>query len=416
MQFLSSFMLYAIASGLNRGAVFLIMPLLAYSLNGKDYGELSLFFVSSQLLIPLITLNFSSVIARDIYEKKQSVTASLLSFNCILLFSFIILILLYSFFYSKYILLFCYAVIESFFIINSTYIRYTKGAYSFVKVTFVKFSVLVAFFIMAYVFDRSLLSSYNFIVFVFIISTATSVIFFWRFFHILMIKKSLLYLVKNSGLLTFGIFLLPHVFSQWAISGLDKYVIKLNYSPEILGVYAFGYSIASLYMLVNSSLALYIPQICLKSNDNFKSDRFYFIYFILVTLIFTSFLMFGFVFFIYYDGQFSGDNLFNEVFIPVSFGLYMMSFYYYYNSVVFFERNVKFINNTTFFVSIITAICLLLFVPKFGFMAASWITMYSYLLYFVIFSFKCRTMGIWRIYIPISMLFVFYFVLNVFLN
>ena len=107
-------MLYAIASGLNRGAVFLIMPLLAYSLNGKDYGELSLFFVSSQLLIPLITLNFSSVIARDIYEKKQSVTASLLSFNCILLFSFIILILLYSFFYSKYILLFCYAVIESF--------------------------------------------------------------------------------------------------------------------------------------------------------------------------------------------------------------------------------------------------------------------------------------------------------------
>ncbi|EFO3432575.1 polysaccharide biosynthesis protein, partial [Escherichia coli] len=66
-----NFILYGLSVGLNRGIVFFLLPLAGYFLNKNDFGTFSLIIITSQLLIPILTINVSSVIAREFLDAKE---------------------------------------------------------------------------------------------------------------------------------------------------------------------------------------------------------------------------------------------------------------------------------------------------------------------------------------------------------
>lgn len=75
-------------------------------------------------------------------------------------------------------------------------------------------------------------------------------------------------------MLLFSIGLLPHTLSQWVSSSSDRFFVKLYTNDIELGYYSFSYSLAAIFMIVNSSLALGIPQLCVKNFIYFNSKNF----------------------------------------------------------------------------------------------------------------------------------------------
>ncbi|MGI3391592.1 hypothetical protein [Acinetobacter baumannii] len=85
-----NFILYGLASAFNRGGVFLILPLLAALLSVVDYGKFSLYMTVVQLLVPLISLNISLLVGREIYEKPIVVKSFVVLFNRFSIFTIIV--------------------------------------------------------------------------------------------------------------------------------------------------------------------------------------------------------------------------------------------------------------------------------------------------------------------------------------
>ncbi|MGR5464695.1 hypothetical protein IHC88_04215 [Photobacterium damselae subsp. damselae] len=376
------FIIYGLSVGINRGLFFILMPILAKILTLDDFAIFSICLVSSQLLIPILTVNCSSIISREYYEKKY-VAEFYYEIVCLFLTILIMLLTLLMLFFNNYKLYFVvFTLMEAGFFITSTFVRfkYDEKPEFFLYFSLVKLFIVASGFLILFKIDSIDLIS------ILLLLSFSNIHFllFYFIYHLSKKNYNLNIVIHDTKYLVFAIALLPHVLSQWIISGMDRFFVKYYQSTEQLALYSIGYSIASVYMLVNSALALALPQLCVKNNSAYKDMSFKKYFFIVISLLSFVFLIFGkLLVFYFYD-----NNLYvYQVYISVFVGLYFLSYYYYYSSIVFYERNTYFISKSTIFVAVITLL-MLVFISMVNAKYISFVTMLSYLLYFSVVYFK----------------------------
>lgn len=386
-----SFIIFAIATGLNRGSFFILMPLFALMMPVEVFGELSLSFTTSQLLAPLLSLNVAVIISREIYERRIvsfSFNSVLILFSlCVIASSFAIFMV----FENLSSLVVCLAASEALFLLVSTYVRYIKEPKYFLIITFVKCLTVALLYValsvgfISYSGDKLIFV----IIISFVLANLISTVFFWPIcacFRAGLLARMYSFLKTNKMLFLFAFTMLPHVVAQWAMAGFDRFIIKYFYDELALGIYALSYSLASLYMLVNSALGLALPQLCVKNYEGFVLKRYFYVLFSAITAIW---LLFSFsLFFIVpvFFTELDRDSI--RIALVLLVGFYLMSFYYYFSSIVFYKRDVFFLSASTVASACVSIVLATAFTYHWGIIGAASAQVFSYFCYLVLVSSK----------------------------
>lgn len=374
--------LYGLASGFSRGGMFLILPLLASFLSIADYGQFSLYIVIVQLLIPFVSVNISSIIGREVYERFRT-TLFFTAFFCrVALVIILLCAVAYSFFPLYSFLIMIYAMLEAIFLLVTTLVRFRSSAYNYFILCMSKMVLLIALLGSLYLYDVELLSHVNVLLIVFaasnivVIAPYIKIVFGVNVSTVTMFSK----ISAQKAIILFALGILPHTVAQWVMSGSDRFFVKYFNGDELLGYYSFSYAVAAMYMIINSSLALGIPQICVKNFQLFCTRKFYLTFFAAISL-----LWFGAVVVINFSLYFLKlkYNL-SEIFWVIYFilvGLYFLSFYYYYSSYLFYDRHAGQLSAITIMTAVLNVVLVVILTPLFGIQGTALSTTISYFAY-----------------------------------
>lgn len=389
---MKKFLVLGIASGLNRAGVFLLSPIIALFISIEEYGQLSLFLTVSSLLVAFFTLNLSSVIAREVYSDLVGVLRYLKLYNSIAISLLIFIILFSSLYDCLFVCFLFYIVFDGLFLVNSTYLRYRVGDLVFFIITLVKFlfitlslTTYLAFFVEGD-FNPS-------IVFILLGLSNFPAIFCGLRFAKLNVKNNRLHL--NKKYMVFSILLLPHVVAQWISSGVDRYFVDWFFDPITLGYYSFSYSLASVFMLVNASLSLSLPQIAVKNITNYMSVTFFSKLSVVITLIYCLFVLTLYLLIPNIESYYGFPVLLLSLIILS--GLYVLCFYTYYSSILFYERKAKLLSSLSIFLAILTLLLLYPISYFWGVVGTALVTFFSYSIYAVSVAYCVSRSNVYKI-------------------
>jgi len=385
---MKNFILYGVATGFNRASAFIIIPLLSPLLTVDDFGSFTLYMIAVQFFVPFLSLNISSIIAREAIENWRTTLNFVIAFNklsglFVLLLSIVILIKANIIFLAVF-----YAMLEAIFLVNTTLIRFKSKVEYFFIFSLMKLILLALLLGIAWVLSFRLLEDINYLILIFALSNIViifpySKITFKFNFGLHGIIK---YLQKNKGMLFFALSLLPHIVAQWVISGSDRFIINLFSNNDELGIYSFAYSVAAIFMLINSALALGMPQYCVNHYEYYSTKAFYKKYFIVISVLWLLFVGAILSVFPYFPEKYSYEKAL-PVFLLVALGMYFLSFYYYFSSIIFYERKAKELSLITIKVAVINVIVAFLLTLWLGILGTALSTTISYFIYtFMAFS------------------------------
>ena len=381
------FIVFGVASGLNRAGMFLLIPILAIYLSPSDFGELSLFLVSATLLSTVCSLNISSIIAREVYEDLFGVVRYVSFFNFFLINILSIFICLMFIKNSLIVVFVVFIISEALFLVNSTYVRFKGCAISYLNLTILKFTIVIISFSMSFVYFEGLVSNVSYVLFLLAFSNVPILWLSIRFFLINATFKVFFFKrIKirrcNGKYFIFAMTLVPHIIAQWINSSADRFFIKTICSSEELGVYSFAYSLSSVLLIVNAALALGLPQLCMKDKEFYSSNKMYGIIFILLSVCYIFFLValrFIVPLFEYYD-----PNAVLDLIYVISSGIYFLSFYVYFSAIIFYERKGVLISKITVFTCFFSLLFLYPLTYLFGIFGTAIVTLLSYFIYMLI--------------------------------
>lgn len=375
-------LLYGLASGFNRGGMFLILPLLSSLLSISDYGRFSLYIVLVQVLVPLISLNIVSIIGREIFEKYRVTVFFTVAFVRFASVSILLCIVGYILFQSVALLIIIYALMEAIFLIISTFVRFKNSAENYFYTCISKMVLLVVLLVSLFFLSREYLSDVNILIIIFTLSNLSIAIPFLKFLMGIKIKNNKLATVlkKQGAIIIFAVGILPHTLAQWVTSGADRFFVKYFGGDIQLGYYSYGYAIAAVYMVVNSALALGMPQLCVQKFSSYTTDKFFNRYKYSVTAAWLSFFM------VVNVGLFTIKTKYNvaELYWVIYFvlvGMYFLSYYYYYSSYLFYARKSRLLSGITITTALLNIALILALTPIFGIKGTAISTAGSYGIY-----------------------------------
>ncbi|MFH4150830.1 polysaccharide biosynthesis protein, partial [Acinetobacter baumannii] len=112
-----------------------------------------------------------------------------------------------------------------------------------------------------FIYDKQIIVSIKNLIMIFSFSNLSIVYYLVKTSFSFSFKRMFVIISNYKSMLLFSIGLLPHTLSQWVSSSSDRFFVKLYTNDIELGYYSFSYSLAAIFMIVNSSLALGIPQL-----------------------------------------------------------------------------------------------------------------------------------------------------------
>ncbi|MPS31255.1 MULTISPECIES: lipopolysaccharide biosynthesis protein [unclassified Salinivibrio] len=399
-----SLLLYGVSVALNRAGMLLLVPLSAIYVKPVFLGDLNIYLVTSSLLSVILTMNISVIIAREYYEDKCGVMHFVNMHNFIMLFMIFALFLVSPFFYSNTLYwVVGFVLSECLFIVNSNLIRFQKGPYEYFKLTLLKFLFLLISFYFSVkqlgLRDNDLVLTIVIIIFVCNLGCS----FLTRDVVCLLKKPREVISLKresfNSSYLIFAISLIPHSIAQWFNSSFDRLFVKWFFGSEKLGLYSFSYSVASLLLLVSSSYALGLPQLCVTNLKLVGSSKFYRIFFVINSVFLWGFIYLAKIVLPYFS-NYDNKDIFSFVVI-LSCGLYFLFFYLYFSSSLFYERKGSLISKITFFVCLYSVFSLYPLSSYFGLLGVCMVTLSAYVIYMLLVSYYSFFASYRRVLSPI---------------
>lgn len=244
--------LYTFGDFLNKGIIFLTIPIFSRILSVEDYGVLSIYQLFYSVLIVLLTLNFPGAVTQRLFEKKENENLFIqVNLKFSILFSFVFgLILTFSelfFSYSSNLGLdskYYYICIADVFFMGligfyqSTLLgKRISGSYVINSLITSGGSVLISILLMLTVFKGNELLGQ------FISRLFISVIFFiiiiYKFKDLFKVSIS-----KNKELILysfyFGVPLIPHLISNLVLRQFDRIIIGNYISISATGIYSLA--------------------------------------------------------------------------------------------------------------------------------------------------------------------------------
>lgn len=371
-----------------QGLLFISIPILTRLLNPDDYGMIAVFMSMVSIFLVLLSLNFQSAVGRKYYEQDDSFGAFIhtnLRFITAFSLSLIGLCLLFSgviseFFEAPREVLFLALGVSFFSIFSNMYMSYLQASQQsrrYAVLSFIQAASVLALTISLLLFlaDRLYLSK---------MLAQLSVVMVLAVYSLVQFRKVSAHKWDFSQVkyaLHLGVPLIPHTLSGFLLSSSDRIIINQLKDAAQTGLYSLAYNVGSLLMIIVGGLnAAWVPILFRNLNEG------------------------------KYEEIQRKSDLYAMVIIAVAFGLslfarevvvVMASAKYYealgiipvivLSSVFIFLYqlcvNYTFYQKRNFLVSINTMTCgglnvglNYLFIPRYGYAAAAWTTLASYLL------------------------------------
>lgn len=183
----------------------------------------------------------------------------------------------------------------------------------------------------------------------------------------------------------FSVQLVPHYLANQVLARSDILMINYLISTEMSGIYSLGYSIAQLVSIFTTSLNnSFVPWLYQKLRDGdidavYKKTNCLLVLCVMINIPFIVFspeLLKIFATKEYYSAIY--------VIPPVIVGMYFIFVYGLFANIELFYERTSYIASASVLVAIVNIILNIIFIPKYGFIAAAYNTMLCYFLYCVI--------------------------------
>lgn len=254
---------YGVSSALNKGASFLLLPILLKFYSIDDIGIYGLVLVTVQLLISISSFGGAAGILR---QGVDSSTRSKQFFNFYLLItiSFYIVAGIFTYGFQGllpkwFVLSLPMALVETvltlgLYILISINYKYLYAVFSFLRILCLMAAGIICGYLQL---DLQALVYYQTLALGVLCVVAIGYIYFM--IHTPEDHQEKANFSQKLSTLSFTTKLIPHTISQWITSSSDRMLIKWFLGPTELGYYTIAYSLAQLIMPINSSLGLILP-------------------------------------------------------------------------------------------------------------------------------------------------------------
>lgn len=371
------FLTYSISTALNRATNFLFLPLATQCLTLDEFGQYSLALGISQLSFAFFCLNGNAAIAR---EGAADIPLGFQVFNR---------------FFGINLLLFGACALGLAFIPTPVWLFYGLLLGAFESLHQLIFSLLrianryQVFFIFTLL--KALGTGASFLIFKNgtavlndILNFQLGVYILLSFYGLALSRQSQWKGVPVASFLPYCLFLLPTGVSQWIMNGSDRFVIKYIRGDADVGFYSIAYNIALVLMVINSGIALTVPQAIFKEFPKWITKKRRFAFSLKVTLLsiitFTG-LMCGLKINQLYLGWIA--NFTNEHFELITWvcaAIYTLSFYYVYSNIIFYHKKTHILTAISIVIAALNIVSTYVLVSKIGLLGASISTFISYFL------------------------------------
>ncbi|WP_282629965.1 lipopolysaccharide biosynthesis protein [Empedobacter sedimenti] len=351
----SQILLYSISTGLNRGAILILMPILLMIFSTSDFGNYNYIQIIFQFFSPLLGLNLATSISRE-GAINYKFGNYILNKSSNWIFGVVLLLLcLYCMLSSKSLILLGLILggIEALHNMQLNALRCMDKHIQYFTFSTVKTFGLILIFIIFFYFT----SSHNLFDYIYLQIIWVVLIFF--VFSFLIKKNGETYFPIKEAIL-FSIILIPHSVAQWVITGAGRFFIKNLLSAEQLGIFSKVFNLSMILMIFNSGIGIIMPQYLIKEYDKWVEGsyrlKFYTYYSLFSILLFISTLIFIKIDFYYLKIFNLNQNDYLFLFTSNFIGFYLLGFYYYYSNILFALRKNKLLSIITLIISLFSII------------------------------------------------------------
>lgn len=383
---------YTISNFFVKGINFLTIPIFTRILTTDDYGVVSLYNTWVAIFIIIIGLSLNESIRRGKYDYENEYDEFVSSITGLSFLIFGVYIVIFVLFnnvitqltgLNKY--LFSLMIVQSFFAfineLTATKLRFEYKYKTISLINIINSLIGVAFsiFLITSIFDQTRYLGK-------IVGTATPIILLGMVFSVYLIKKG--QTIINFGYwkyaITLSIPLVFHGLSSVANSQFDRIIISKYIGDSATGIYSFAYNIGIIISVVAISLEqAWLPWFfqkfkegkyeSIKNRALIYRNAFVFIY-ILVLMVSTELVKF-----MANESYWSGLEILPWIFMA-----------YYFQFMYAFEVNVEYALKKTVLIpigtvlsAIVNIVLNIIFIPRYGYVAAAITTVISYFLMFL---------------------------------
>jgi|GEM_PF-3986166 len=372
------FLTYGLSTALNRASHILFLPLATHALSLADFGTYSLAVIFSQLSFPFFCLNGHAAVTREGAADTAKGRRLLSSFSLINI-ALLVVFISASQLFPLPIWIYFGAImggLESLHQMMFSYLRITEKLKSYMAFTLLKSILLGSTFLLVMGRPEPLAD----LLLMQLVVYGVLSLFIFPLSGFKISDR-----IKVSPYLGYCLFLLPAGISQWVISSSDRLVIKATMTDVDVGLYSIAYNIALMVMVVNSGVALAVPQLIFKDYENWldKTMRLK----VMMKIVAVSLLVYvGLMVGAKIDSLYFHliDNFTADLFPVIAWicaGLVVLSFYYIYSNVIFYKKKTQLLTTVALFTAALNIGLTILFTQRVGIVGAAIATFISYVFF-----------------------------------
>ena len=381
--------IYGLSTAIQKGAALVYLPIIIKIVSLEEFGIYSLIQTGVQFLIPILSFGGSAAILREGTENSTIAFNYLIKFSIITFtLGFLLTGICWTFDTTPFSWLtftLAIATVEALLLLLSTCIRSLNNSYNYLL-----FSIIKALGILGVI----LIVNYaNFSITEILFGQIIWYICLALVYFILLFNYKLQIITKVPSVSLWKVFpytipLIPHSVSQWIMSSSDRFIIEVYLGSKEVGIYSVAYTVSLIMMLINSGIALSLPQYVVTNYKQWISSKFkrtflqvYSILIFLMALTIQIYIKYELYLFNFLPEE---KSLIHEVSLLICYGLYFLGIYYLYSSIIFYHKKTIIIAKQTLVAALINIIMTINLVPKIGVTGAAIATAISYLIYLVL--------------------------------
>lgn len=388
-------MIYTFASLLTKGLNIITTPIFTRIMTTEEIGIVTTFTSWYTILSVFANLSLNSgsfnVAMLEFEDKRDEYESSILTLSTI---SSILLFVVYSFFESPINKMLglssplVYLLLVSFILLPATDFWMARQRYEYKYISVALISILSTIFsatfsVIAVLIAKNL--GYNNLAEFRLYGSNLITLGIAFLIYILIMKKGKVYFsIKYwKFALSLSLPLIVHTLSKHILDVSDRIMISNMVGKSAVGIYGVLYSISSLSLIfwnaINSSLIPYMfEKLQLGKSGEERINKiilpmimFYSIVCILMTLVAPEIV-----------GILATKEYYQAIYImpPVAAGIYLTSVYNIFGNVLLYHKKTNYIMGATLCAAVINIIFNYIFIKQFGFIAASYTTLFSYII------------------------------------
>lgn len=397
---------------LQKGITFITTPIFTRIMTTEEYGQFSVFSSWSQIIFIIATLSLSSGVYMtgliNNENDKDRFTSSIftLSTLCIILFFFAFLVIrktignIFNFEYKLFYVIFIDTIFVNAFQFWSRRERVENRYIKLVILTLatsIMTPILGIVFIKLKVFNGGMLDR--------VMSVIIVDFFAYIGLTVTLIKKGrTLYISKYwKYALKFNLPLIPHYLSQIVLNQSDRIMINSMVGADKAGIYSLAYSLAMIMLIINESINKTLDPWILKKIKNKEyvaiQNISYGLFavvglFNLLLIIMAPEIIALFAPVEYFEARW--------VIPPVAASVFFMFMYNFFADFEFYYSETQYVTLASLIGAVVNIVLNYILIPRFGFIAAGYTTLFCYVIYVFAHYFFMRTVqkkyGISRVY------------------